>query len=96
MIIECDRCTAHPAACRDCIVGVLLRGQDTPQEEQAEPDDERWLPSGAPFLSLDAPERRALEVLAEQGFAPRLRLVTTRTHRSPPDDHVAAQDRDAG
>jgi hypothetical protein len=96
MIIECDRCTAFPAACGDCVVGVLLQGPDAPQEEQAGHDDERWLPSGAPFLSLDAPERRALEVLAEQGFAPRLRLVTTRTRQSPPDDHVAASDRDAG
>ena len=96
MIIECDRCTAHPAACGDCVVGVLLRGADTPWEEPAEPEDERWLPSGAPFLSLDAPERRALEVLAEQGFAPRLRLVTAPTRPSPPEDHVAAPDRDAG
>jgi hypothetical protein len=96
MIIECDRCTARPAACGDCVVGVLLRGRDGRQGEPAEDDDDRWMPSGAPALSLDAPERRALEVLAEQGFVPRLRLVTTRVCPTAADGHAEAKDRDAG
>jgi len=95
MIIECDRCTARPAACGDCVVGVLLRGRDDLEAEPVD-DDDRWSPSGAPALSLDAPERRALEVLAEQGLVPRLRLVTTRARRSPPDGHASEADRDAG
>ncbi len=40
------------------------------------------VPPGAPTVSLDAPERQALDVLAEQGLVPRLRLVATRP-RSP-------------
>jgi hypothetical protein len=80
MIIDCDRCAVRGDACQDCVVGVFLgvpgvvdRGGD-----QAE------LPSGARTLQLDAPERRALDVLADQGLVPRLRLVATdQRHLSP-------------
>jgi hypothetical protein len=54
------------------------------------------MPSGAPTVSLDAPERQALDVLAEQGLVPRLRLVATHPIGAPPDAHGAGQDRDAG
>lgn len=70
MLIDCDRCDARPTACADCVIGVLLGA----------PDD-----AGGP-VRLEAPERRALDVLAEQGMVPRLRLVAT---RSPGDERRA-------
>lgn len=54
------------------------------------------VPPGAPTVSLDAPERQALDVLAEQGLVPRLRLVATRPTRTPHDSHTTEQDRDVG
>lgn len=60
MIIDCDSCDARPAACGDCVIGVLL---GTPEEV------------GPPVVQLDVSERRALDVLADQGLVPRLRLV---------------------
>ena len=42
------------------------------------------MPPGAPTVSLDAPERQALDVLAEQGLVPRLRLVATRPTAAHP------------
>jgi hypothetical protein len=54
------------------------------------------VPSGAPTVSLDAPERQALDVLAEQGLVPRLRLVATHPTGAPHDQHGKGQDRDAG
>ena len=54
------------------------------------------VPSGAPTVSLDAPEQHALDVLAEQGLVPRLRLVATRPRRAHPDVHGAEDDRDTG
>ncbi len=53
-------------------------------------------PSGASVVQLDAPERRALEVLADQGLVPRLRLVATPSrHDRHQSGHPAAK-RDAG
>lgn len=60
MIIDCDSCDVRPAACGDCVIGVLLGVPEEP---------------GAPVVRLEAPERRALDVLADQGLVPRLRLV---------------------
>jgi hypothetical protein len=54
------------------------------------------VPPGAPNVSLDAPERQALDVLAEQGLVPRLRLVATRPSGAPHDAHRKEQKRDAG
>lgn len=73
MIIDCDRCQVRGAACGDCVVGVFLgvpgirTGEDAPQGQ----------PSGARAVQLDAPEYHALNVLAEQGLVPRLRLVAS-------------------
>jgi hypothetical protein len=47
-------------------------------------------------VSLDAPERHALDVLAEQGLVPRLRLVATRPRRAHDDVREVDDDRDAG
>ena len=73
MIIDCDRCEVRGAACHDCVVGVLLglpavRGTGSERSGG---------PSGAQTVQLDAPEFRALSVLADQGLVPRLRLVAT-------------------
>ena len=54
------------------------------------------VPPGAPNVSLDAPERQALDVLAEQGLVPRLRLVATRPSRAIHEVRETEQDRDAG
>ena len=71
MIIDCDRCAVRGDACRDCVVGVFLGVPGIGSESPARED----LPSGARAVQLDAPEHRALDVLAEQGLVPRLRLV---------------------
>jgi hypothetical protein len=83
MIIDCDGCAVRGSACGDCVIGVLL-GAPTPAAT-ADPGAEvaSEVPSGAPILQLDAPERRALAVLADQGLVPRLRLVAAPTRRTP-------------
>jgi hypothetical protein len=58
--IDCDDCAVRGAACRDCVVSVIL---------------------GVPETLLDE-ERAALEVLADVGLTPRLRLVPI--HRQRP------------
>lgn len=93
MIIDCDRCAARPSACGDCVVGVVLRGHADPGRPMSSSGDR--LPSGAVALSLDAPEQRALDVLAEQGLVPRLRLVSTRTHPVHGEDAQGGDQRDA-
>lgn len=77
MLIDCDTCVVRDVACHDCVVGVLLgtptvpaRAADTGRAP-AEPGDP--LP-----VEFGPVERRALEVLADHGLIPRLRLVTRR------------------
>lgn len=84
MIIDCDRCEVRGDACRDCVVGVFLGvpGVVEPVGEVAEQDAP--LPSGAGVVQLDAPMCRALNVLAEQGLVPRLRLVATEGSQASP------------
>ncbi|OZM75716.1 hypothetical protein CFP66_44980 [Pseudonocardia sp. MH-G8] len=96
MIIDCDGCAVRGSACGDCVIGVLL---GPPAGSETKSTDEPGLPeapSGAPIVQLDAPERRALAVLADQGLVPRLRLVAPRTRRTPPDAGEAGTVRDAG
>ncbi|WP_051581124.1 hypothetical protein [Pseudonocardia acaciae] len=76
MIIDCDGCAVRGDACEDCVVGVFLGMPGAA--------DEPNLPSGARTLQLDAPECRALSVLADQGLVPRLRLVATDLRRASP------------
>jgi hypothetical protein len=92
MIIDCDGCAVRGLACGECVIGVLL-GAPAPVAP-AEHDPE--VPSGAPIVQLDAPERRALAVLADQGLVPRLRLVATPSRRTPPDASNEGVVRDAG
>ena len=76
MIIDCERCEVRDVACGDCVVGVLL-GMPGVSSRDAPVRAVVSGPSGASEVQLDAPERRALEVLADQGLIPRLRLVTS-------------------
>lgn len=104
MIIDCDRCEVRGNACGDCVVGVLLgtptvrvADRTAGRGSAADPGwDAEGVPSGAPVLQLDAPERRALAVLADQGLVPRLRLMATparRASQAADGEHVV---RDAG
>lgn len=78
MIIDCDGCAVRGDACGDCVVGVLLGAPGS----ATRPGE---VPSGASIVQLDAPERRALDVLADQGLVPRLRLVAAPPRRASPD-----------
>ncbi|MFC5952356.1 hypothetical protein ACFQH9_29230 [Pseudonocardia lutea] len=100
MIVDCDSCEVRGRSCGDCAIGVLL---GMPEVPSAAPDDTPeaggWVavggehvPSGAPRVQLDAAERQALAVLADQGLLPRLRLVPART-RSVTDIGGAEADR---
>ena len=59
MLIDCDACVMRGPGCRDCVVTVVLG-------LTAEP---------APGLRIDDDERAALDVLAQSGLVPPLRLV---------------------
>ena len=96
MIIDCDGCAVRGNACGDCVIGVLLGVPAPAAAGEPAREDGADLPSGAPIVQLDAPERRALAVLADQGLVPRLRLVATRTRRASPGVGEKAVDRDAG
>jgi hypothetical protein len=89
MIIDCDSCQVRGAACGDCVIGVLM-GAPAPADERSD------LPSGAPIVQFDAPERRALAVLADQGLVPRLRLVAPEPRRASTTDDSSESMRDAG
>ena len=64
MMIDCETCTARPAACADCVVTFLTVSVGAP--------------SGvAGAVDLDAGERRAIDVLAASGLVPPLRMEQT-------------------
>lgn len=94
MLIDCDSCEVRGRACGECVVGVLLGVPGVPARETSGPAAGR--PSGAPALQLDAPEQRALAVLADQGLVPRLRLVAGPGRPAPENDHEDGKARDAG
>ncbi|WP_226357823.1 MULTISPECIES: hypothetical protein [unclassified Pseudonocardia] len=77
MIVDCDRCEVRGAACGACVIGVLL---EVPEDDRPIPYLPVDLPAGtvattvAP-VEFAEPERRALQVLAEGGLIPHLRLV---------------------
>ena len=96
MVIDCDRCEVRGLACGDCVIGVLL---GVPGVPPAIPDEPGWpsgRPSGASAVQLDAPEQRALAVLADQGLVPRLRLVSGPLQRVTKNDHDGEKARDVG
>ena len=61
MLIDCDSCAVRELQCGDCVVTVLLGADEGPR---------------AP-VEVDDGERQALDVLADNGLVPRLRLVPT-------------------
>lgn len=94
MVIDCDSCEVRGRACGECVVGVLLGVPGVPPRAVSDPAVGR--PSGAPVLQLDAPEARAIAVLADQGLVPRLRLVAGPSGSVPRNDHDGGTARDAG
>jgi hypothetical protein len=96
MIIDCDGCAVRGSACGDCVIGVLLGSPEGAAAGSADTERPPEVPSGAPIVQLDAPEQRALAVLADQGLVPRLRLVATRTRRTPLETGEGGDVRDAG
>ena len=82
MIIDCERCEVRDIACGDCVVGVLLGVPRVPSRDVPVTAVISG-PSGASEVQLDAAERRALEILADQGLIPRLRLVRGLPRRAP-------------
>lgn len=100
MVIDCERCEVRGLACGDCVIGVLLGvpgdAAAAPEVvgERAEPAVGR--PSGASAVHLDAPERRALAVLADQGLVPRLRLVSGPARNVTGAGHEEEATRDVG
>ena len=84
MIIDCDTCVVRHQACDDCVVGVLLGLPEVPARDgdvdgaAGEPGRPREpAEPGAPLpVEFGPVERRALEVLADHGLIPHLRLVT--------------------
>lgn len=88
MIIDCDSCEVRGNACGDCVIGVLLGSPEAAGGSE--------LPPGAPMVQLDAPERHALAVLADQGLVPRLRLVAGPARRASDRSDPAPPARDVG
>ena len=60
MLIDCDGCAVRDVSCADCVVSVLLNNNSKGDGGRREVDDAA---------------RQALEVLADNGLVPRLRLV---------------------
>ena len=71
MIIDCDDCAVRGAACKDCVVSVLIGTPGPYVAGQAAPTE------------LREDERAALEALADAGLAPRLRLVPIHRRKDP-------------
>ncbi len=78
MVIDCDTCAVRGDACRDCVVSVLLGTPASPKQQRPG----TVTPSTASTVLLDEPEQRALEVLADQGLIPHLRLVAVEPRRT--------------
>jgi hypothetical protein len=87
VLIDCDTCAVRDVACHDCVVGVLLGTPAVPPRAtapgapQAGRDDAQ--PGGPLPLEFGPVERRALEVLADHGLIPRLRLVPSAPEAPP-------------
>ena len=87
MLLDCDTCAVRDLQCDDCVVTVLLGGPPGSREDVPAP------------LALDDAERQALDVLADRGLVPRLRLVPTASPRSleaARAEHEADRRRGAG
>ena len=97
MVIDCERCEVRGIACGDCVIGVLLGVPGVPPAVPDGPEEASAArPSGASAVQLDAPEQRAIAVLADQGLVPRLRLVSAPVRRVTNDGHEGEKIRDVG
>ncbi|MCZ4556909.1 hypothetical protein ABIC28_004721 [Rhodococcus sp. PvR044] len=80
MIVDCNDCEVRNTACGDCVVTVLLGPPGVRQGVRAVDS------AGSARISIEQDERVALDVLADVGLVPRLRLVraadATQTGRS--------------
>lgn len=80
MIVDCSECAVRGVACGDCVVTVLLGYPGCEEATQTVRSDV------VARMSIEQDERVAMEVLAEAGMVPRLRLVpaagSTQTGRS--------------
>ncbi|MCD2190131.1 MULTISPECIES: hypothetical protein [Actinomycetospora] len=93
MLIDCDTCVVRHQACDDCVVGVLLGVPEVPARDEGPREPAA---PGAPLpLEFGPVERRALEVLADHGLIPRLRLVPGAAEPAAPRT-VRTRRRDAG
>ena len=69
MLIDCDTCAVRGAACRDCVMTVILGNP---------PAETRW---DGPAVGWDDAEHEAVDALAAAGLVPPLRLVPTLPER---------------
>lgn len=89
MIVDCSECAVRDIECGDCVVTVLLGYPEGVPVTQTGRSDV------VARMSIEQDERVAMEVLADAGMVPRLRLVSpldgTQTVRSLSlRDHGAA------
>lgn len=91
MLIDCESCRVRDVGCSDCVISLFLRGgtgdRAYPADSMSPPHDSS---AGSAVLDLDEAERRALDVLADGGLAPPLRLVPVHRHESDGTGPVAA------
>lgn len=71
MVIDCDTCAVRGLACGDCVISVLLGHPGMPAPLVAGED----VPGPGTVLEIGMDEHRALDVLADAGLVPHLRLV---------------------
>ena len=77
MIVDCDRCAARGHGCTDCVISVLLG-----------PPDHLGHPGVIDHpVDLDDDERRALNLLADAGIVPHLRLRPLPLVEPAPERH---------
>lgn len=69
MIVDCSDCKVRDIACADCVVTVLLGPPGLPVDEGIR------VGSWPPKIDIDQEELGAMDVLADVGLVPRLRLV---------------------
>lgn len=74
MIIDCGTCAVAGLACGDCVVSVLLGAPETIDLPDRTVGDMPGI-SFLPRTHVDDEHAAALEVLADSGLVPPLRLV---------------------
>ncbi len=93
MQVDCDRCAVRGPACAECVVTFVLGLSDRSARGAAGSISGPRLGGaeaviGSGVVSFEDSEWRALDVLADSGLVPPLRLVTAVDH--PPVDRFRA------